>query len=269
VKYESCVLAIKRKATLPWKGVELGSGFEIQLTYAPKVQVDGSVIGIDDQFDLTPQLAQFLRINDQLIHEYHPGLEMNLFDYRRWARRNAQTKKDILTYEFLSNVYCSPKDAHELSKCLVHNEKDPRVRKTFVENEEAIAAASERLKFVSQSEASTWWYLYWVKILSTKTILHCLTACQDDLWRRNHDVVSALQTHAEDFDPHYPTSIAYRLLPRAVLESFLTQRGLLTTKGKGFIHTGVLNKLYFRLNQIVFKGSSKVCSISLLNSRDI
>lgn len=76
-------------------------------------------------------------------------------------------------------------------------------------------------------------------------------------------MVSALQTHASDFDPHYPTSIAYRLLPRAALETFLTQRGLFNPKGKDFIHTGVLNKLYFRMNQIVFRGSSKVIQYHL------
>ena len=71
-----------------------------------------------------------------------------------------------------------------------------------------------------------------------------------------------MSTHATDFDPHYPTSIAYRPLPRAALESFLTQRGLFQKNGaRDFIHSGVLNKLYFRLNQIVFRGSEKVCSI--------
>jgi hypothetical protein len=76
-------------------------------------------------------------------------------------------------------------------------------------------------------------------------------------------VISQLQTHAPDFDPHYPTSIAYRLLPRSVLETFLTQRGLFKPGGKsGFIHSGILNKLYFRLNQIVFRGSSKVCILT-------
>lgn len=81
---------------------------------------------------------------------------------------------------------------------------------------------------------------------------------QDDLWRRNNATVSSLKTHATDFDPSYPSSIAYRLLPRAALEAFLIQRGLMSKKGgwTDFIHSGILNKIYFRLNQIVFKASS-------------
>ena len=92
--------------------------------------------------------------------------------------------------------------------------------------------------------------------------MYCLSTEieQDDLWRRNHETIVALNIHAPDFNPHYPTSIAYRPLPRAALEGFLGQRGLFCKNGgrADVIHSGVLNKLYFRLNQIVFRGSEKV-----------
>ena len=63
---------------------------------------------------------------------------------------------------------------------------------------------------------------------------------KDDLWRRNHETITALRIHAGDFDPHYPTSIAYTPLPRAALETFLRQRGMLDSKPH-FVHTGLLN----------------------------
>lgn len=83
---------------------------------------------------------------------------------------------------------------------------------------------------------------------------------QDDLWRQNHNVIKALQLHASDFDPHYSTSIAYHPLPRPALEAFLAQRGLFhkVTQWHDFFHSGFLNKLYLRLNEVVFRGSSKV-----------
>ena len=70
-----------------------------------------------------------------------------------------------------------------------------------------------------------------------------------------------MQRHAVDFDPHYPTSIAYCPLPRPALEAFLIQRGLLSNVPKwgDFFHAGFLNKLYLRLNEAVFTGSSQVC----------
>lgn len=45
-----------------------------------------------------------------------------------------------------------------------------------------------------------------------------------------------------------------------MLESFLTQRGLLHKKPKfgDFFHAGFLNKLYLRMNDIVFHGSDNV-----------
>jgi len=83
---------------------------------------------------------------------------------------------------------------------------------------------------------------------------------QDDLWRRNHDTIAALERHAADFNPHFVTSIAYTPLPRAALESFLIQRGLLhsRTRWNDFFHAGFLNKVYARLNDIVFRDSDQV-----------
>jgi hypothetical protein len=136
------------------------------------------------------------------------------------------------------------------------------VLQAFAEHEVALRVTNERMIAVSRSEASTFWYLFWVRLYYRHG--HCLwtEAGQDDLWRRNHDTIAALKTHASDFNPHYSTSIAYRPIPRAALQSFLGQRGLFARNGRRreFIHSGVLNKLYFRLNQIVFRGSEKVGS---------
>ncbi|KAF8521485.1 hypothetical protein JB92DRAFT_3082021 [Gautieria morchelliformis] len=247
MKYHSCVFSIRRRGSLLWKGVQLGSGFDVQLTYTRDVQVDGTAIGVDDDFDLTPQLARFLTLNRELIHDRLHQINSVIRDYRRQTRRNVRAKRDTLTYEFLSTIYCNPEDSHDLTKALVEQEKDPRVRQVFAEHEVALRVTNERMLAVSRSEASTFWYLFW-----------------DDLWRRNHDTIAALKTHASDFNPHCSTSIAYRPIPRAALESFLSQRGLFARKGRrDFIHSGILNKLYFRLNQIVFRGSEKAIAYHL------
>jgi hypothetical protein len=87
-----------------------------------------------------------------------------------------------------------------------------------------------------------------------------LTTLKDDLWRRNYDTIRALTLHELDFNPHYRTSIAYTPLPRPALETFLIQRGLMSKRHKRreFFHSGFLNKLYLRLNETVFRGSSRV-----------
>lgn len=87
---------------------------------------------------------------------------------------------------------------------------------------------------------------------------------QDDFWRRNSDTIGKLRQYASDFDPHYPSSIAYTPLPRAALESFLTQRGLLNRRPKrgDFIDNGFLNKVYVRMYDVAFHRSSEVKGIS-------
>lgn len=89
---------------------------------------------------------------------------------------------------------------------------------------------------------------------------------QDDLWRQNHASISGLQTHASDFNPYYPTSIAYTPLPRPALESFLIQRGLMSKviRRRDFVHPGLLNKIYLRLNETVFRKSTGVSLYFLL-----
>ena len=92
---------------------------------------------------------------------------------------------------------------------------------------------------------------------------------KDDLWRRNHSTIRGLELHESDFSPYFPTSIAYTPLPRAALERFLSQRGLLSDKASRTdpFHSGFLNKIYLRLNELVFHGSSGVSYHSSINLR--
>ncbi|KAH9936996.1 uncharacterized protein B0H18DRAFT_925256 [Fomitopsis serialis] len=240
IHYKTCTFRIKRRGTLPWEGVDLGSGFEVELTYAKGVTVDGSIIGLTDDLDLTQPLARFLTMNERLIAEHLVPLEMVLRSYRHHSRRECQWKADVLTYQFLAAVYNQPRLPADVVSVVQELERDTRVRELVSTSRPIFEVTYERWSGVSASELATWWYVYW-----------------DDLWRRNYNTISALQKHASDFDPHYPSSIAYTPLPRAALEAFLTQRGLLHKKAKwdDFFDAGLLNKMYLRMNDIVFHGS--------------
>ncbi|KAJ7487562.1 hypothetical protein B0H11DRAFT_2013877 [Mycena galericulata] len=244
VAYHSCVLRIKRRGHLKWDGLQLGSGFAIELNYAKDVKVDGDIIGLNDDYDLTPDLARFIALNQDLIPKKLEYIEETLSGYRRHHRKECRWKLHVLTYRFLTHVYDRPRDSIGLAESSIQHERDLRVRQLMIGNEAVFRTAYERLQGVSTSPTATWWYLFW-----------------DDLWRRNHDTIRGLSLHASDFDPHYPTSIAYRPLPRAALESFLTQRGLFSKQQ--FIHSGFLNILYLRLNDIVFRGSSRAIMLHL------
>ncbi|KAJ7125620.1 hypothetical protein C8R43DRAFT_1029603 [Mycena crocata] len=244
VHYHSCILRIRRRGYLKWDGLQLGSGFDIELNYAKNVKVDGDVIGLNDDYDLTPDLARFIALNQDHIPKRLQHIEETLFNYRRHHRKECRWKSHVLTYRFLTHVYNRPRESSGLAESSIQLERDLRVRQLMVGNEAVFQTAYERLEAVSSTPTATWWYLFW-----------------DDLWRRNYDTIPGLTLHASDFDPHYPTSIAYRPLPRAALEAFLSQRGLFSKQQ--FFHSGFLNKLYLRLNDTAFHGSSRAIMFHL------
>ncbi|KZT72840.1 hypothetical protein DAEQUDRAFT_704553 [Daedalea quercina L-15889] len=239
--YKTCTLRIKRNGTLPWEGVDFGSGFDVLLTYAKNVVVDGSILGLTDDFDLTQPLARFLALNERLIADNLVPLEMILRSFRHHTRRECQWKEDVLTYRFLTDVYNQPRLPADVVAVVYELERNPHVRDLVSASRPIFEITYERWSGAAAPELATWWYVFW-----------------DDLWRRNYDTISALQKHASNFNPHYPSSIAYSPLPRAALEAFLTQRGLLHSKPKwgDFFDAGFLNKMYLRMNDIVFHGSN-------------
>ncbi|KAI0695179.1 hypothetical protein BC835DRAFT_1273773 [Cytidiella melzeri] len=242
LQYRYAIFRLKRQGTLDWENINLGSGFEVELTYARKVVVTGSVIGLTDDFDLSTPLARFLSLNEDLIVQPLVHIEGAIQRYRNHMLRECERKNDALSYRFLVSVYNRPREPTGLAESSIEFEKDLRVRRLLLASEDIFTITHERLSVASRCEITTWWYIFW-----------------DDLWRRNHDTISGLTKYASDFGPHYPTSIAYSPLPRAALESFLVQRGLYHAKTKwgDFFHSGLLNKMYMRMYDILFHGTQR------------
>ncbi|KAJ3799908.1 hypothetical protein GGU11DRAFT_775291 [Lentinula aff. detonsa] len=243
IHYETCVFKIQRNGYLTWDKVQLGSGFQVQLNYNKEVILDGDLIGLTENFELTPTLAHFLALNEDLIFSRLGKIEALISAYRRHHLKECHHKAQVLSYQFLSNVYDHPRSTTGLAKSAFGFELDLRVRQLLVGSDAIFETAYARLSAVSTTETATWWYIFW-----------------DDLWRRNYDTISNLRLHEVDFNPYYPSSIAYTPLPRPILESFLIQRGLMSTPAKrgDLFYGGFLNKLYLRLNETAFHGSSKI-----------
>ncbi|KAH9944323.1 uncharacterized protein BXZ73DRAFT_39558 [Epithele typhae] len=242
VHYRSAKFSIKHSGHTLWEGVDLGSGFDVQLDYAKDVTVPGVAIGLTDDYDLNKVLAHFLAINESLIPSRLSYLEAVIHNYRRHFRKEAEFKKRTLSYTFLTHVYSNPREPVGAAKSAIHREDDARVRRLMSDSVDVLSITYDRWMAASSSEIATWWYILW-----------------DDFWRRNWNTINGVKLYASDFNPHYPTSIAYTPLPRAALENFLTQRGLLHTKPKSgdFFHAGFLNKIYLRMNDIAYQGSDR------------
>jgi hypothetical protein len=223
------------------------------MEYTKSVKVPGEVIGLTEDFDLTPDLARFLELNQDQIQLRTQAIEEKMFNYRRFHRRESRWKECVLSYRFLIRVYDHPcrDPAGESGP-----ERDSRVRHFLKDNGSIFADTFARYQWVARSEARAWWYIFWVSLnfLSFLPKAYLLWLPKDDFWRRNHDTISALTSHASDFDPHYPTSVAYTPLPRPVLENFLAQRGLFNHKPSwdDWLYHGFLNKIYLRLYETVF-----------------
>ncbi|QRW03458.1 hypothetical protein RhiLY_02457 [Ceratobasidium sp. AG-Ba] len=251
--YYEAVLRLRRHGTLEWKNWSLASGFEVSLHYARHVILDGTVIGLNDAVDLTPQLARFFLLNKRLVDAKISEYLECLRTYRARAHREASSKAATLSYDFLDTVYSHPASPEVVARILVDEEQDVRVRELVVGYEDVFQAMYQRMEYVGKGKISAWWYIFW-----------------DDFWRRNKATIDALKIYQSDFDPQYTSSIAYRLLSRAALETFLKQRGLWSSRNKWYgnwcwLNTGMINKIYFHLNWLAFIGSSKQIHLHLGN----
>jgi len=239
VHFQNAKLKITHNGYNTWDGLQLGSGFNLRLHYRRGVSFDGSIFGVNNNYDLTEDLALFLSLNHKVINSRLPEITRKISGYREHYAQEFKRKSHTLSYEFLTYVYSQPRDPEVLIKDVDDSEKNSQVRQLITENSFVFDITYKRLLAVSKSEVAVWWYLFW-----------------DDFWRRNHETIAALRLHATDFNPHYPTAVAYTPLPRAALEAFLRQRGMLDIKPQ-FLHTGFLNKIYVRLYDIISHGSRK------------
>jgi hypothetical protein len=148
-----------------WQDLQLGSGLDVELTYDRGVQVDGGVFGLNDNYELSSSLARFLALNRDLIPDRLGHIEAVIDDYREHQKAECRWKAEVLSYRFLSFVYNQPRDPSGLAESSIASERDLRVRQMMVDAEPIFRATYERLAAVAKSEASTWWYLFWVSFI--------------------------------------------------------------------------------------------------------
>lgn len=164
--YYHATLVIGRNETLYWEGVNLGSGFDISLRYARNTTLDCSIIGLNTELGLTPQLARFLLLNKSALQAGISEYSRHIGTYRAHAHREATKKATTLSYEFLSNVFDCPACPEDITRVIADHEPDVRVRDLTLSYENAFLAMDERMQYVSQSPVAAWWFIFWVSYAS-------------------------------------------------------------------------------------------------------
>lgn len=266
------VLTIKRKNDFEWEGYNFASGFEVSVTYfegrredpegntrvtKPLTVSAAAAFGLHDDFEMSNALLQMMNDNEWLIRERIPTIHSLMADYRTAFYKEARRKMRTMSYSFLVDIFDnSHLKAEELNQAFARSSCSRSVRELPKRYEASITLMFERLNAVNKSPIHKWWWLFW-----------------DDFWRKNSGDYKVLRNHRRYFSPSYPTSIAYRPMSRTALEKFLVKKGLWINDGsKGFINRGLLNRVYFYLDEIVFAkhhGSRMGLDSSRLSSNPI
>ncbi|CAG8485008.1 15034_t:CDS:2 [Acaulospora morrowiae] len=270
VRYYRGLLQIRRKQYSKWKDFyNMNPGFDVTITYAAASKwntsqnssqpthervVSHDVLGITTDFQMTPQLEKLFTDNYGLLSVGLNEIQKMMKEYREFYRDEARAKENALSYGFFINIYDNPSIPLEsLPALLLSTEENPAVHAIPETNYPSLIYLYERMRAVNISRVHQWWYLFW-----------------EDLWRKNHKEISELNKHPQDFSPSYRTSVCYRPMVRLELENFLEKRGCWKNNGKkGFLNSGVLNRVYLYLNNVVFEGSDGKNKRRKSNSKDI
>ncbi|KAF9316036.1 hypothetical protein BG003_002394 [Podila horticola] len=250
VSYKRGLFTIHRKKLSSWQGHNMNPGFSVTITYSDgevqdpqgssqllhETTIGHDIIGITRDFQVTPGLARLLRDNHALISRGVKKVKKVMQAYQNHYRHEAHRKDSTLSYDFFINVYDNPTlKQSELQPLLLATEENPKIRHFNTSASTAVVFLYERMAAVNRTRCHQWWYLFW-----------------DDLYRKNREEIPQLK--AKEFSPAFPGSICYQPMSRGQLEMFLEAQGCWQKKGRaGFMHVGVLNRIYTFLNELVFE----------------
>jgi hypothetical protein len=164
---ELAQLRIKRGGKLVFTGAfDFASGFNVTLEYSSKVSVTSNDIGLTVETYLTPRLASFLALNERTVRARLPLYFSELRRYRRMVVAEFMAKESTLSYEFLDCAYEQPASPPTLLKRIQESEVDTtgKVMQMFrsAHKNGSLTSLDERLRNVTRSPATAWWYLFWV-----------------------------------------------------------------------------------------------------------
>ncbi|EGG04727.1 uncharacterized protein MELLADRAFT_116992 [Melampsora larici-populina 98AG31] len=267
IHFRSGILKIRRNCDLSWRGYNYNSGFEVTINYCDGqlAKSNGSVtskikytreahsIGLLDDFKLSPGLARIFQDNKHVIGTKIGSIQTHLKSRRDYFATQFAWKLNTMSYSFLLNLLMKEDvTAASLAEHIKLEEVDPKMRDFPEVCRGSLRAVDDRLQFIHKNKLTRWWYTFF-----------------DDVYRRNAVDVPALSQSPSDFSPHYRSSICYRPMSRKKLEDFLIERQLATVDGRGgFFHSGLLNRMYFYMDEMMFEGTSKGISIRVGDSRE-
>ncbi|KAH9812839.1 hypothetical protein DFH28DRAFT_395024 [Melampsora americana] len=268
IHFRSGILKIRRNCDLRWRGYNYNSGFDVTINYCdgqstkPNGFITSKInytrnahsIGLLDDFKVSPDLARIFQDNKHIISTKIGSIQTHLKSRRDYFATQFAWKLNTMSYSFLLNLLIREENVTvaSLTQHIKSEEVDSKMRCFPEVCRGSLRAVEDRLQFIHKNKLTRWWYTFF-----------------DDVYRRNAADVPALSQLPSDFSPHYRSSICYRPMSRKKLEDFLIERKLATVDGRGgFFHSGLLNRMYFYLDEMMFEGTSKGISIRVGDSHE-
>jgi len=255
IHYHQGLLSIQRNKRSKWHDHNMNPGFKVTISYMNQCYETNSisqplheriighdVLGITDDFQMTYQLQKLFSDNQKVVQKSLVQVQKVMDEYRQYYRDEARWKEEVLSYGFFVNIYDNPSVPLEALPALLITTEENKLVQAIPESEyPSLIYLYERMRVINSSRVHQWWYLFW-----------------EDLWRKNHKEMSNLAKQPQYFSPAYRTSLCYRPMTRVELEEFLEKCGCWKNNGKGgFLHSGVLNRIYLYLNNVVFGRKSR------------
>lgn len=270
--YEEGILSVGQKAApQPLEEYNFSGGFDVSVTYHrgrrqdpegltivnDSCTVDGATaFGLRYDYEFSPSVQHFLAENDDTIRQRLPQVQDRLREYRMRFYEEAKQKRQQLSYSFLTEIFDAPTSSlNNLEQHFQADCSNTRVRELPQRYPATLTLLLERHQHVHRTRIHMWWYLFW-----------------DDLWRQNSQDYSTMRQHRLFFNPMFPSSVAYTPMPRAQLEAALrskdgvwpakshSDKAQRRAKRDGIFNDGLINRIYFTLDEITFaKSPSMFC----------
>ena len=125
-----------------------------------RLEIDHDDLGITPDFRLTSKLAQLFQNNRRLIESHKQDVERKLDQHRAFFAREAEWKSEVLSYDFLIDVYGSDKPSTKAMELTLSSERSEAMRNLIGKHAGSVKYMHQRMEAVNRKLCSQWWYLY-------------------------------------------------------------------------------------------------------------
>lgn len=221
-------------------------GFSVQIRYAGGVVIDnessstypnGGILGINNNFDMTPELHRLLTANRAAVEARLPVILAEQQHYRKTLLEKRRKEINDLAWSFWFVVYNNDNlSRSDLRHYFLEHEAHDDVKAVPEEHALGIDLLYVRLA-AFDTEPTALWFVFW-----------------DEYWELNCEL-RKIADRPEIFNPSFLSALCYHPCPLSVLMAFLKEK-----KVKRYVSQEKLKRLYSLMDELA-ANSAKVAAV--------